>query len=189
MSGQLRVMWAVAGITVLLAGLLAYLMAGAVTRRIKRLQKATELLAEGNLATRTEEEEGAAGTAAHSPGPSTDGGPAGAPAEQQTGIRSDASHQLRTPLTGLRLRLENAVDAVGNDPGGARVMVADSLEETYRLQRIIDGLLLLSRADSRHVDREDVDLSEIARNRVEQWEALAEESGVRTVWTLLRRPG
>lgn len=57
-SGQLRVMWAVAGITVLLAGLLAYLMAGAVTRRIKRLQKATELLAEGNLATRTEEDQG-----------------------------------------------------------------------------------------------------------------------------------
>ena len=180
-SGQLRVMWAVAGTTVLLAGLLAYLMAGAVTGRIKRLQKATELLAEGNLATRTEEEQGPPElrTLARSFNQMADR--LEHLLQQQRGFASDASHQLRTPLTGLRLRLENAVDAVGNDPDGARVMVADSLEETYRLQRIIDGLLLLSRADSRHVDREDVDLSEIARNRVEQWEALAEESGVRTV--------
>ena len=180
-SGQLRVMWAVAGITVLLAGLLAYLMAGAVTRRIKRLQKATELLAEGNLDTRTEEEQGPPElrTLARSFNQMADR--LEHLLQQQRGFASDASHQLRTPLTGLRLRLENAVDAVGNDPDGARVMVADSLEETYRLQRIIEGLLLLSRADSRHMDREDVDLSVIARNRVEQWEALAEESRVRTV--------
>lgn len=180
-SGQLRVMWAVAGTTVLLAGLLAYLLAGAVTRRIKRLQKATELLAEGNLATRTEEEQGPPElrTLARSFNQMADR--LEHVLQQQRGFASDASHQLRTPLTGLRLRLENAVDAVGNDPDGARVMVADSLEETYRLQRIIDGLLLLSRADSRHVDREEVDLSEVARSRVEQWEALAEESGVRTV--------
>ncbi|WP_246469058.1 sensor histidine kinase [Arthrobacter ipis] len=180
-SGQLRVMWAVAGITVLLAGLLAYLMAGAVTRRIKRLQKATELLAEGSLDTRTEEEQGPPElrTLARSFNRMADR--LEHLLQQQRGFASDASHQLRTPLTGLRLRLENAVDAVGNDPEGARVMVADSLEETYRLQRIIEGLLLLSRADSRHMDREDVDLSVIARNRVDQWEALAEESGVRTV--------
>lgn len=180
-SGQLRVMWAVAGTTVLLAGLLAYLLAGAVTRRIKRLQKATELLAEGNLATRTEEEQGPPElrTLARSFNQMADR--LEHVLQQQRGFASDASHQLRTPLTGLRLRLENAVDAVGSDPDGARVMVADSLEETYRLQRIIDGLLLLSRADSRHVDREEVDLSEVARSRVEQWEALAEESGVRTV--------
>ena len=44
-------------------------------------------------------------------------------------------------------------------------MVAGSLEETYRLQRIIDGLLLLSRADSRDVARVQVDLSAVAWNR------------------------
>jgi signal transduction histidine kinase len=178
-AGQLQVMWAVAATTVVLAGLLAYLMAGAVTRRIERLQKATELLAEGNLAARTEEDEGAPELRALA-------GSFNRMADRlehllhlQRGFASDASHQLRTPLTGLRLRLENAVDAIGNDPDGARVMVADSLEETYRLQRIIDGLLLLSRADSREVELAQVDLSGVARSRVEQWEALAEETGVR----------
>lgn len=178
-SGQLQVMWAVAGTTVVLAGLLAYLMAGAVTRKIERLQKATELLAEGNLAARTEEDQGAPELRALA-------GSFNRMADRlehllhlQKGFASDASHQLRTPLTGLRLRLENAVDAIGSDPDGARVMVADSLEETYRLQRIIDGLLLLSRADSREVELALVDLSGVARSRVEQWEALAEETGVR----------
>jgi signal transduction histidine kinase len=76
------------------------------------------------------------------------------------------------------LRLENATDALGSNPEGARVMVADSLEETYRLQRIIDGLLLLSRADDREVALTGVDLTGVARNRLEQWEALAEETWV-----------
>jgi signal transduction histidine kinase len=98
--------------------------------------------------------------------------------QQQKGFASDASHQLRTPLTGLRLRLENAADAIDSNPEGARVMVADSLAETYRLQRIIDGLLLLSRADNREVALTRVDLSAVSRSRVEQWEALADETGI-----------
>lgn len=178
-SGQLTVLWTVAGTTVLLAGMLAYLMAGAVTRRIKRLQKATEVLAGGDLSARTEEDEGAPELRALARSFNRMADRLEHLLQQQKGFASDASHQLRTPLTGLRLRLENAADSIVSDPDGARVMVADSLEETYRLQRIIDGLLLLSRADSRKVALASVDLAAVASNRVEQWEALAEESGVR----------
>lgn len=178
-SGQLTVLWTVAGTTVLLAGMLAYLMAGAVTRRIKRLQKATEVLAGGDLSARTEEGEGAPELRALARSFNRMADRLEHLLQQQKGFASDASHQLRTPLTGLRLRLENAADSIVSDPDGARVMVADSLEETYRLQRIIDGLLLLSRADSRKVALASVDLAAVASNRVEQWEALAEESGVR----------
>jgi signal transduction histidine kinase len=178
-SGQLTVLWTVAATTVLLTGLLAYLMAGAVTRRIKRLQKATERLAEGDLSARTEEDEGAPELRALAGSFNRMADRLEHLLQQQKGFASDASHQLRTPLTGLRLRLENAVDSLGSDPEKAQVMVADSLEETYRLQRIIDGLLLLSRADSREVARVNVDLSAVAWNRLEQWEALAEETGVR----------
>ncbi|CAH0276212.1 Sensor protein CzcS [Arthrobacter sp. Bi83] len=178
-SGQLTVLWTVAATTVLLAGLLAYLMAGAVTRRINRLQKATERLAEGDLSARTEEDEGAPELRALAGSFNRMADRLEHLLQQQKGFASDASHQLRTPLTGLRLRLENAVDSLGSDPDNARGMVAGSLEETYRLQRIIDGLLLLSRADSRDVARANVDLSAVAWNRLEQWEALAEETGVR----------
>ena len=101
--------------------------------------------------------------------------------EQQRRFASDASHQLRTPLTGLRLGLENAVQAIPADPEAGRTMVAASLEETYRLQRIIDGLLLLSRAEARAVLPVRAELASIALARKEQWEALAEETGVRII--------
>lgn len=177
-SGQLTVLWTVAGTTVLLAGLLAFLMAATVTRTIKRLQKATELLAAGDLATRTEEGEGAPELRALAGSFNGMADRLEHALQQQKGFASDASHQLRTPLTGLRLRLENAADAIDSNPEGARIMVADSLAETYRLQRIIDGLLLLSRADNREVALARVDLNAVARSRVEQWEALADETGI-----------
>ena len=56
---------------------------------------------------------------------------------------ADASHQLRTPLTALRLRLENLREAAGR----ARRDLDGALEEVERLARIIDGLLALARAE------------------------------------------
>ena len=50
--GQLRTLWLVAGITVLLAGAVAFVLAGTVTRRLRQLRATTELLAEGRLEAR-----------------------------------------------------------------------------------------------------------------------------------------
>lgn len=62
---------------------------------------------------------------------------------------ADASHQLRTPLTGLRLRLEEARDAAVSERQGEDLDAA--LAEVDRLARIVAELLELSRAgeDSR----------------------------------------
>ena len=79
---------------------------------------------------------------------------------------ADASHELRTPLTALRLRLENG------DSDAA-------LHEADRLGRLVDELLALARADAPVPAATDVDLAEVARRRVEQWEPLAAEYGVR----------
>lgn len=177
-NGQLRTIWTVAGTTVLLAGILAYVMAGAVTRRLQRLRDATELLAAGNLDTRTDEG-GAPEIKALAGSFNRMADRMKHLLEQQRGFASDASHQLRTPLTGLRLRLENAHDTIPADPEAGRTMVAASLEETYRLQRIIDGLLLLSKAEGSPAAPVTTDLVEAAKARKEQWEALAEETGVR----------
>ena len=79
---------------------------------------------------------------------------------------ADASHELRTPLTALRLRLENGdTDA--------------ALREADRLGRLVDELLVLARADASGPPATDVDLAEVALRRVEQWEPLAFECGVR----------
>jgi signal transduction histidine kinase len=178
-DGQLWTLWTVAGTTVLLAGVVAYFMAGAVTRRLQKLRAATELLADGYLGTRTEEGAGAPELRTLAVSFNRMADRTEHLLEQQRRFASDASHQLRTPLTGLRLRLENAVDAIPTDPEAGRTMVAASLEETYRLQRIIDGLLVLSRAEGQAVVPVQVDLTDVVLARKEQWEALAEEAGVR----------
>ena len=97
---------------------------------------------------------------------------------QQRAFAGDASHQLRTPLTALRVRLDNAADLVDADPDAARETVAAAQDEALRLQQIVDGLLALSRADDAAIAPQEIDLAEVARARVEQWQPLAEESGV-----------
>lgn len=59
---------------------------------------------------------------------------------------SDASHELRSPLTRIRSRLEvDRAQPETADPAAAR---DDILEETVRLQRLVDDLLQLSRGDA-----------------------------------------
>jgi signal transduction histidine kinase len=98
--------------------------------------------------------------------------------EQQRAFAGDASHQLRTPLTALRLRLEQAADIAERDPVEARVRIEAASAEVERMQRLVEGLLALARAEGRREELVVVDAAEIARERAEIWESLAEESGV-----------
>ncbi len=81
---------------------------------------------------------------------------------------ADASHQLRTPLTGLRLRLEALAEEAGDgDPGAAELDAA--LAEIDRLSLIVDELLILSRAGEHELPGERIDLREAARRAAERW--------------------
>ncbi|WP_026403155.1 sensor histidine kinase [Actinomadura rifamycini] len=78
---------------------------------------------------------------------------------------SDASHDLRNPITGLRTRLEFALDE--DDPEEYRETVRAALRDTERLNDIVVDLLELSRLDSRApVPAERVDLADLARREV-----------------------
>jgi signal transduction histidine kinase len=101
--------------------------------------------------------------------------------DSQRGFVADASHQLRTPLTALRLRLENLRYAV--DPSDLPAVEA-ALSETGRLTRLVDGLLALARAEAEHAPREVVDLTAVVAGRAGAWEPLASDGGVTIVTEL-----
>lgn len=101
----------------------------------------------------------------------------------QRAFVADASHQLRNPLTALRLRLSNLeghVDAVAvDDQVGAR-------EEAERLSTLLDGLLALARAE-RSAPPVSLDVDAGVDDRVEAWRPLAEHSGLTLLRTGARR--
>ena len=126
------------------AGAMGVLLARWVTRPVAELRRAATRIGDGELDARAE----------------VDTGPPEvrelAAAFNATAVRlqqlvtaqeqfvADASHQLRTPLTALRLRLEvleeEADGSTAEDLEAAR-------SEVQRLSRLVDGLLALARAE------------------------------------------
>ncbi|OLL76783.1 two-component system sensor kinase [Pseudonocardia sp. Ae263_Ps1] len=102
----------------------------------------------------------------------------------QRAFVADASHQLRNPLTALRLRLSNLDGRV--DPGAADEHLA-AMEEAERLSGVLDGLLALARAErtvETGAEAAGTELDDVVDDRVENWQPLAEHNGVE-----LRRSG
>ncbi len=90
---------------------------------------------------------------------------------------ADASHQLRTPLTGLRLRLENLAARERGDRQAGRELDA-SMQEIDRLSQIVDELLILSRAGEHELPGERIDLVEAAVRAAERWRGTAQDRQV-----------
>ena len=70
---------------------------------------------------------------------------------------ADASHQLRTPLTGLRLQLEELRETTSDEDPRAQRLDA-GMSEVDRLSQMVDELLVLSRAGEHEQPADDVDL-------------------------------
>jgi signal transduction histidine kinase len=92
---------------------------------------------------------------------------------------ADASHQLRTPLTGLRLRLEEA--RATSDQPHVREEIDAGMAEVDRLAAMVEELLLLSRAGARDAPPERLDLGAAAEDAARRWHAAAQEAGVELV--------
>ncbi|GAA2363370.1 HAMP domain-containing sensor histidine kinase [Saccharopolyspora halophila] len=85
---------------------------------------------------------------------------------QQREFVAQASHQLRNPLTSLRLRIESLEHV--EDVAG-RQDLAHAVEEIERLERTVDGLLELARAEASQLERRPVDVGATVRHRVASW--------------------
>ncbi|MGN9755973.1 sensor histidine kinase [Streptomyces sp. SD31] len=89
---------------------------------------------------------------------------------------ADASHQLRTPLTALRLSLDNIADGVDDD--FVREDVEQATAEVVRMSRLVNGLLVLARAEAKVSAAEPLNLWDIVRERLDVWRPAADERGV-----------
>jgi signal transduction histidine kinase len=91
---------------------------------------------------------------------------------RERAFSANASHQLRTPLTGLRLTLDAAL---AGDDTDVRTAAIRAIEAADRLERTIDELLVIARADT--ADRQVLDVEALLDNlRTERIGALATQA-------------
>lgn len=65
---------------------------------------------------------------------------------------SDASHEMKTPLAGIKLLTDSILQTENIDPETTREFVSDIGDEASRLERITEDLLRLTRLDSGAID-------------------------------------
>ncbi len=96
----------------------------------------------------------------------------GSTLERERAFSAEASHQLRTPLTGLRLQLEAALETPAADP---RAAIRAGIASADRLERTIEDLLALGR--ERRAPRAELDLEALLEEVRQAGEALLSPRG------------
>jgi signal transduction histidine kinase len=164
---------ALIGAAVVGAGLvLAWILAGSIAKPVEKLRAAAGRLGRGDLDARVEPE-----------GPqeidelgrsfNRMAGELSSNLAAQRDFVANASHQLRTPLTGIKLRLE----AIRAEGGAAAEQAAKAEAELDRLSGLVDDLLALARAAADQAPGETVDLGEAVRAAGRRWAQPAAEAG------------
>jgi signal transduction histidine kinase len=149
-----------------------------IARPITRLTRRTEKLADGDFSVRADDSSGPPEVRELSRSFNVMAGRLGLMVENQRHFAGAVSHQLRTPLTALRLRLEQAQDALGEGSPDVAHAIEASRAETDRLQEMVEQLLALARIEGGTAATSTVNATDIARSRIEMWESLASERNI-----------
>ena len=159
---------------VLLLGLgLAWLLAGSLARPLRGLAGTARRVAGGDLDARARAEGSSEQREVAAAFNDMTGQLARALRSQREFV-ANASHQLRTPLTGLRLRLEAAALKTTDEDVERELVAAE--RETVRLARLLTELLTLARERERP-EPEEVSLAEVGHAAYERWEGPAQTGG------------
>ncbi len=97
----------------------------------------------------------------------------------QRAFVADASHQLRNPLTALKIRLGNLEGHVDDEPAAADLDAARV--DAGRLHQILDGLLSMARAEASGGELDPVVLDDVVAERVADWSVVGQARDVRLV--------
>ncbi len=162
-------------ITLVAVALIGWLIARWVSRPLARLEQGAAAVGAGDLATRVPEDEGPPEVRALARRFNLTVAQLEEVVGAQEAFVADASHQMRTPLTALRLRIENLSASQG---GAGEADAQAALHEVDRLTLMVDSLLALARAERGDAPIVSVDVSASLRGRVASWSDLAAESGV-----------
>ena len=164
---------AVLGVAVILAGVaVAWLLVRPLGRQVRTLSEASARLGQGELDARASEE-GPAELQLLARSFNRMATDLTGSIEAQREFVANASHQLRTPLTGIRLRLE----AIAAEGGPAGEQAAKAEAELDRLTALVDDLLALARATSVDSPAGSVDLAALATEAAHRWRESAANSG------------
>jgi two-component system, OmpR family, sensor kinase len=162
------------GLVALLLGLaVAWLLAGSLAKPLRDLARAARRVSRGDLDARAEVKGSAEQREVASAFNEMTARLSGSLRAQREFV-ANASHQLRTPLTGLRLRLEAAA-LKSRDPEVERELTAAE-HETQRLTRLLSELLMLAGERERPAPQP-VDVGEAVAAACRRWEGPAERSG------------
>jgi signal transduction histidine kinase len=166
--------WAIASaIAVLIAAAVGLIISRRISTPLAALTDVTARMAQGDLAARANvRRDDELGALAHSFNEMAERVEGTVTTLRQ--FASDAAHEINTPLTALRTRLDLA------ERDGNPADVREAREQAARLEQLAAGLLDLSRIESgvASAKRHALDLTQLAREASEPFASRAEQRGV-----------
>ncbi|MGB5757264.1 MAG: ATP-binding protein [Acidimicrobiales bacterium] len=176
---------AVAAIVLLAVTGIGWAIARSVTKPIRELQASARRFAEGDLSTAGLDGDAPPEIAALGDTMNMMAVRLEQLINAQRAFVGDASHQLRTPLTALRLRLENLETRLADDIDIDEATAA--IDEIERLATLVDDLLQLARVDQQP-PTEALDITPVVTDRIDTWSAVAAEHDVGLEFHSPQRP-
>jgi signal transduction histidine kinase len=182
LNSEIQTLWLILGAicvaAILAATMIAIWLARWVSKPLAGLDAAARRLADGDLTIRARDNYGPPEVRRLSRTFNTMAGRLETLVHGSRAALADVSHQLRTPLAALRLRLDFlAVDAAEGDPEMAAEL-AGAQDEVARLSRLVDGLLAVARAENVTPQPRVIDVAAAAEERVVAWHPVAEDRGI-----------
>src|SRR5688500_17050353 len=101
--------------------------------------------------------------------------------EAKKAFIADVTHELRTPLTVIKGTIETLEDGALDDTEGRGPLLTSMARETDRLIRLVNELLVLTRADAGalQLDLQSIDLVELVKARCDNFAKLATRRGIK----------